>query len=101
MFGAIATCNGVPRRRRPSPTISTHEGALHEQHRASRRVDAAAGEPTPPAAAAAPAAGTPPPPSPGTVPAAAAARRRRSARRGAPGRRVPGPPSCSTGSWPG
>ena len=52
MFGAIATWNGV----RPVAVqrhvayFSTHEGALHEQHRASRRVDAASRRADAPAA---------------------------------------------------
>ena len=44
MFGAIATWNGVPpvAVQRHVAYISTHEGALHEQHRASRGDDSAA-----------------------------------------------------------
>jgi len=58
MFGAIATWNGVPpvAVQRHVAYISTHEGALHEQHRASRRVDAASRRADAPADA--PAAGT-------------------------------------------
>ena len=43
MFGAIATWNGVPpvAVQRHVAYLSTHEGALHEQHRASHGVDAA------------------------------------------------------------
>jgi hypothetical protein len=52
MFGAIATWNGVPPVvvQRHVAYISTHEGALHEQHRASRRVDAASRRADSPAA---------------------------------------------------
>ena len=52
MFGAIATWNGVPpvAVQRHVAYLSTHEGALHEQHRASRRVDAASGRADAPAA---------------------------------------------------
>ena len=69
MFGAIATWNGVPpvAVQRHVAYLSTHEGALHEQHRASHRVDAAsrrADAPPPAPEAAAP----PPPPNPSTVP---------------------------------
>jgi hypothetical protein len=55
MFGAIATWNGVSLSavQRHVAYISTHEGALHEQHRASHRVDAASGRADP-----SPAAGT-------------------------------------------
>ena len=77
MFGAIATWNGVPPVvvQRHVAYISTHEGALHEQHRASRRVDAASGRADAPAAdtrrgPAAPAR------QPGHRPAPAAGRRR-------------------------
>jgi hypothetical protein len=44
MFGAIATWNGETQSavQRHVAYISTHEGALHEQHRASRWVDSAA-----------------------------------------------------------
>ena len=87
MFGAIATWNGVPpvAVQRHVAYISTHEGALHEQHRASRRVDAASRR------ADAPAAGTrggrrpPPPANPSTGPAAPAASGRR---RGSDARRA-------------
>ena len=52
MFGAIATWNGVPpvAVQRHVAYFSTHEGALHEQHRASRRVDAASRRTDAPAA---------------------------------------------------
>ena len=52
MFGAIATWNGIPpvAVQRHVAYISTHEGALHEQHRASRRVDAASRRADAPAA---------------------------------------------------
>ena len=44
MFGAIATWNGLHpvAVKRHVAYISTHEGALHEQHRASRGVDSPA-----------------------------------------------------------
>ena len=106
MFGAIATWNGVPpvAVQRHVAYLSTHEGALHEQHRASHRVDAASRRADAPAAgtrSGRPAAAPQPEHGP-TAPATAGRRDTADARRSCPGgRHRSARQRCWTASWPG